>query len=57
MADVEGMVSATVDVFGRLDCAFNNASIEGCVGTTTVDYSEEEWDRVIKSISKVSGCV
>ena len=46
-ADVEEMVSQTVDAFGRLDCAFNNAGIEGSVGTTTADYSEEEWDRVI----------
>lgn len=46
-ADVEGMVSQTVDAFGSLDCAFNNAGIEGSVGTTTADYTEEEWDRVI----------
>jgi NAD(P)-dependent dehydrogenase (short-subunit alcohol dehydrogenase family) len=46
-ADVEGMVAQSVDAFGRLDCAFNNAGIEGSVGTTTADYTEEEWDRVI----------
>lgn len=46
-ADVEAMVSQAVETFGRLDCAFNNAGIEGSVGTTTVEYDEEEWDRVI----------
>lgn len=46
-AAVEAMVTHTVDAFGRLDCAFNNAGIEGDVGTMTVDYAEEDWDRVI----------
>ena len=46
-AAVEAMVAHAVDAFGRLDCAFNNAGIEGDVGTMTVDYAEEDWDRVI----------
>jgi NAD(P)-dependent dehydrogenase (short-subunit alcohol dehydrogenase family) len=44
---VEAMVSQAVLTFGGLDCAFNNAGIEGSVGTTTADYIEDEWDRVI----------
>ncbi len=46
-AAVEAMVSRTVETFGRLDCAFNNAGIEGAVGTSTAEYTEEEWDRVV----------
>ncbi|MDH4064084.1 MAG: SDR family oxidoreductase [Acidobacteriota bacterium] len=47
-ADVRRMVGAAVDTYGRLDCAFNNAGIEG--GTPfvpTAEYSEEIWDEVI----------
>jgi NAD(P)-dependent dehydrogenase (short-subunit alcohol dehydrogenase family) len=29
---VEAMINKTVETFGRLDCAFNNAGIEGEVG-------------------------
>ena len=47
-AQVESMVAHTVERYGRLDCAFNNAGIEGQVGTSTIDYSEEDWDRVIQ---------
>ena len=45
-ADVEAMVKKTVETYGRLDCAFNNAGIEGVV-QPTVDYDEADWDRVI----------
>jgi NAD(P)-dependent dehydrogenase (short-subunit alcohol dehydrogenase family) len=46
MAEVDAMVAATVETYGRLDCAHNNAGIEG-VAATTADYPEEEWDRVM----------
>jgi NAD(P)-dependent dehydrogenase (short-subunit alcohol dehydrogenase family) len=45
-ADVEAMVKKTVDTYGRLDCAFNNAGIEGII-QPTVEYSEEHLDRVL----------
>jgi NAD(P)-dependent dehydrogenase (short-subunit alcohol dehydrogenase family) len=45
-AEVEAMVKKVVDTYGRLDCAFNNAGIEGAI-TPTADYTEEDWDRVI----------
>ncbi len=45
-ADVEVMVKKAVDTYGRLDCAFNNAGIEGVI-QPTVDYGEAHWDRVI----------
>ena len=45
-ADVQALVKTTVDKFGRLDTAFNNAGIEGN-WMPMVDISEEEWDRVL----------
>ncbi len=44
--DVEAAVKKAVDTYGRLDCAFNNAGIEGVI-QPTVDYAETHWDRVI----------
>lgn len=44
--DVRSAVQQTVDHFGRLDCAFNNAGILGELNLTA-DYSREGWDRVI----------
>lgn len=43
---VAALVEATVKAYGRLDCAFNNAGIEG-VMTPTHETTEENWDRVI----------
>jgi NAD(P)-dependent dehydrogenase (short-subunit alcohol dehydrogenase family) len=45
-ADVEALVQKTVEKFGRLDIAFNNAGIEEAFVPIT-DESEENWDRVI----------
>ncbi len=45
-ADVENAVQATVDQFGRLDCAFNNAGI-GSGPFPLADFPEEDWDRTI----------
>ena len=45
-ADVEALVAKTVETYGRLDCAFNNAGIEGGV-KPTIDCTEEEFDRTI----------
>jgi NAD(P)-dependent dehydrogenase (short-subunit alcohol dehydrogenase family) len=45
-SQVEAMVARAVEAYGRLDCAFNNAGIEGRVGTT-VECSEENFDRTI----------
>jgi len=44
--DVERMVKHTIETFGRLDYAVNNAGIEGQLSGIT-DLSEEEWDRVL----------
>ena len=45
--EVEAMVHKAIEVYGRLDCAFNNAGIGGKLFTPIADYSEEDWDRLI----------
>jgi len=43
---VQAMVRRAVEAFGRLDCAFNNAGVEG--GLFPLDqYREETWERTI----------
>lgn len=44
--DVEAMVGETIDTYGRLDCAHNNAGIEGPMGPAA-ELSESDWDSVI----------
>jgi NAD(P)-dependent dehydrogenase (short-subunit alcohol dehydrogenase family) len=44
--DVEAMVAKTIKTYGRLDCAFNNAGIEGTMASI-VDCTEENWNRII----------
>lgn len=43
---VREMVEKTVDTYGRLDAAYNNAGIQSPV-TDTADLEAEEWDRVM----------
>jgi NAD(P)-dependent dehydrogenase (short-subunit alcohol dehydrogenase family) len=45
-AEVRTLVQKTVEKFGRLDIAFNNAGIEGS-WSSIAEQSEEEWDRTI----------
>ena len=45
-AEVEVLVKKAVETYGQLDCAFNNAGIEGEVAQTS-DCTEENWDRTI----------
>ena len=44
--DVEALFEEVERSFGRLDAAFNNAGIEGSVGST-LDCSRENWDRIL----------
>ncbi len=46
-ADVEALVEATVKAYGRLDCAYNNAGIEGYIGGRLHEYPEDTWDRLM----------
>ncbi len=44
--EVERMVRRGVEAYGRLDCAFNNAGIQGELAQTA-ECSEENWQEVI----------
>lgn len=44
--DVQNIMAQTLKTFGRLDCAFNNAGIEGEQGFTP-DCTEKNWDKVM----------
>ena len=44
-SDVQSIVQKTVEKYGRLDVAFNNAGVEG-VWTPIADQTEENWDYV-----------
>ena len=45
-ADVKAYVKAAIDKYGRVDCFFNNAGIEGKV-SPIVDYDEAVFDAVL----------
>ncbi len=45
-SEVEAIHTKTIEHFGRLDYAYNNAGIEGATAKTQ-DYSDENWDKVI----------
>lgn len=45
-AEVEALIKRSVETYGRLDFAHNNAGIAD-PAKSTVDYTEEDWDRCI----------
>jgi len=45
-SQVEELIKRTVDVYGRLDCACNNAGIAG-TRVPLIDFPEDQWDLVI----------
>ena len=45
-SEVKALVDHAVETYGRLDCAFNNAGIEGNV-SSTADCTEDNWDSII----------
>jgi NAD(P)-dependent dehydrogenase (short-subunit alcohol dehydrogenase family) len=44
-ADVKAALDSTIETFGRLDFAFNNAGVEQPI-MAAADLTEEEWDRI-----------
>jgi NAD(P)-dependent dehydrogenase (short-subunit alcohol dehydrogenase family) len=44
--DVKALIEKTVQAFGGLDCAFNNAGVEG-KWTPIAEQPEEDWDTTI----------
>ena len=45
--DVEGALQKSIETFGCLDFAFNNAGVEQPI-TAAADITEEEWDRIVR---------
>jgi NAD(P)-dependent dehydrogenase (short-subunit alcohol dehydrogenase family) len=45
---VQAMIGAAVDSYGRLDVVFNNAGIEGEMNVPTADCTLDNWHRVIE---------
>ena len=45
-AEVEALVRHTIETYGRVDCAHNNAGIEGDMAPTA-ECAEANWDRTI----------
>ena len=46
-ASVEAAIDRCVELYGRIDCAFNNAGVLGDM-TLTADCSEENFDRIMR---------
>jgi NAD(P)-dependent dehydrogenase (short-subunit alcohol dehydrogenase family) len=44
--DVKAMVEKTIQTYGKLDCAFNNAGIHKQF-VSTIDFSAEDWEEMI----------
>ena len=44
--DVKAALDKTIEAFGRLDFAFNNAGVEQPI-TAAADLTEDEWDRIV----------
>ena len=47
-AEVEELMKKIIEMYGQLDCAYNNAGILGDV-TSVVDYTEEGWDLTLET--------
>lgn len=45
-ADVAAYVKAAVDAYGRIDCFFNNAGVEGKL-KPLAEYDEADWDQLM----------
>lgn len=45
--EVEALVTKTIERYGHLDCAFNNAGIRGSSSQSVAECDEEAWDQVM----------
>jgi NAD(P)-dependent dehydrogenase (short-subunit alcohol dehydrogenase family) len=46
--EVEALIKKIIEIYGRLDCAYNNAGILGDV-VSLVDHTEESWNRTVET--------
>jgi len=46
-ADIKKMINTSIEEYGRIDIAINNAGIEGTPGVKTADFDEQVWDDVV----------
>lgn len=46
-ADVRSMVDQTLETFGKLDCAFNNAGTAGIGDQLVHEADEDDWDEIL----------
>jgi len=44
--EIEALIKKTVETYGRLDCAFNNAGIHK-VFVSTIDFTEKDWNEMM----------
>jgi len=44
---VEALISKTVETYGRLDCAYNNAGVTQHAYPPTAEFPEDDWHRVL----------
>jgi len=47
-AEVEALIKKIIEIYSRLDCAYNNAGILGDV-VSVVDHTEESWNRTLET--------
>lgn len=46
-SSIQALVAKTIEAYGRLDCAFNNAGVAGDAFLPTAEHTEENWDQVM----------
>src|SRR5512136_2706007 len=44
--EVRALIQKTIETYGKLDYAYNNAGVNRGIGVPTADYKEEDWDFV-----------
>ena len=48
-SEVEALINKIIEIYSRLDCAFNNAGISGGGWTSIVDHTEETWNHTLET--------
>jgi NAD(P)-dependent dehydrogenase (short-subunit alcohol dehydrogenase family) len=48
-AEVEALIKKIIEMYSRLDCAYNNAGTDGGGFASVVDHSEDTWNRTLET--------